>query len=390
MQNNLKYINMNKLTRMFTVAIATLMLTSCGNSADKNSATKDKAEKKQESYVDEHFTQLFKVDKGGITGSDGIISVAMPDGRSVFMNGDSFLGEVKNGERDTTSTMINNSFIVVNPEQTATISMYQGTYDEPKSLIIPENDPGKFYWPGHGFVRDGVFHLFMSRFWIPKKTDPEGGWGFQFASTQYLRYTWPEFKQLSTQEFKYSLGDGVHWGHAVVDDGEYVYIYGTRPDEANMCHAHLCRTKITNDKALDIANAEFFDGTTWAKKSTETVPMKGITSNVSEQFSVFKYEDKYVLLSQQRGIGEGDIYTYVADNAWGPWINKQLIYTSTEHEENDRIITYNAMAHPQYIKDGELLVSYCVNALDVPLIFENVDYYRPVFIRTPMSMILGK
>ncbi len=375
---------MNNLMKVFAFVATIVFLTNCGNNVNK-----DKIESKG-SYIDEHFTQLFKINKGGVTGSDGIISVPMPDGSSVFMNGDSFLGEIVDGSRDTTSNMINNSFIIVSSDQKSTISMYQGTYDEPKSLIIPENDPGKFYWPGHGFVRDGLFHLFMSRFWIPKKTDPEGGWGFQFVSTQYLRYTWPEFKQLSTQEFKYSLENGVHWGHSVVDDGEYIYVYGAKADETNMCHAHVSRVKIADDKIMDIENTEFYNGKDWVKNSIETVPMKGITSNVSEQFSVFKHEKKYVLLSQQRGIGEGDIYTYISDNAWGPWTNKQLIYKSTEHEKNNKIITYNAMAHPQYIKDGELLVSYCVNSLDIPLIFRNVDYYRPVFIRTPISMILGE
>jgi len=59
---------------------------------------------------DEHFTQLFQRDSDGLTGADGSISVLMPDGSSVFMMGDSFLGEVKNGQRDSTTKMIHNTF----------------------------------------------------------------------------------------------------------------------------------------------------------------------------------------------------------------------------------------------------------------------------------------
>jgi hypothetical protein len=116
--------------------------------------------------------------------------------------------------------------------------------------------------------------------------------------------------------------------------------------------------------------------------------MKGITSNISEQFSVFKYQNTYVLLSQQRGIGAGEIYTYTSENPYGPWENKQMIYRTTEYDTDNDIITYNAMAHPQYIKNNELLISYNVNSLETSRIHKNVDYYRPVFLRVPIKMIV--
>lgn len=369
---------MKKQINLFTLIIL-IAFGACQNQPKKE-------HKKLETFKDEKFTKLFQRDSGGLTGADGAISVPMPDGSSVFMMGDSFLGKVINNQRDSSTTMINNTFVIVNPEETDTKTLFRGTYDHPKSFITPENDPGKFYWPGHGFVRDSVFHFFMSRFWIPGK----GMWGFEFVSTNYFRYSWPDFKPLSTEPFKYTLEDSVHWGHAVLDDGDYIYIYGCRPDENNISQAHACRTKLTPDNELDLQNVEFYDGSDWSKDPMNTQPMKGTSNNISEQFSIFKYKDQYVLLSQQRGIGAGEIFTYTSNSPVGPWGNKQLVYKTTESEENNDIITYNAMAHPQYIKNGELLVSYCVNALKLPLVFENVNNYRPVFLRVPMDLILGK
>ena len=118
--------------------------------------------------------------------------------------------------------------------------------------------------------------------------------------------------------------------------------------------------------------------------------MAGITSNISEQFSVFKYQDKYILLSQQRGIGTGEIFTYVSDQPTGPWGNKQMVYRTTESDIDKDIITYNAMAHQQYIENGELLICYTVNSLKIQRVFKNVNNYRPVFLRVPMGMILGE
>ena len=347
--------------------------------------TRNKTETKElKVTVDEQFNKLFHRNSGGTTGADGTISVPLPDGSSVFMMGDSFLGEVKNNQRDTATKMINNTFIVVNPEQTITKTLFQGEYDDPDSFVIPENDPGKFYWPGHGFMRDSVFHFFMSRFCIPGT----GMWGFEFLSTDYFRYLWPEFEKISVEPFGYTLQNNVHWGHAVLDEDSYIYIYGIRAEEDNICKAHVCRTTLTDENMLDLKNVQFFDGSTWNSDPVTTDPMKGITSNISEQFSVFKYKNTYVLLSQQRDIGAGEIFTYTSKNPYGPWENKQMIYRTTEYDKDSDIITYNAMAHPQYTKNDELLVSYNVNSLKTSRIHENVDYYRPVFLRVPMKLIL--
>ncbi len=343
------------------------------------------AKKELKVTVDKDFPQLIYKDSNGLNAADGSISVLMPDSSSVFMMGDSFLGEVHEGKLDSTTKMINNVFVVVNPEKTSSKVLFQDESGNPDSFVIPENDPGKFYWPGHGFVRDSVFHFFMSRFHIPGK----GMWGFEFLNTDYLTYSWPSFEKKSVEPFKYSLINKVHWGHAVLDDGQYIYIYGAREEENKICKAHVCRAQFTDQGKLDLENIEFFNGTEWSRDPMNTAPMAGITSNVSEQFSVFKYQDKYVLLSQERGIGTGEIYTYTSDQPVGPWNNKQMIYRTTESEKDKDIITYNAMAHPQYIENGELLICYNVNSLKPARIFENIDFYRAVYLRVPMEMILG-
>lgn len=369
---------MKKRITLFSILIIVVAF-GCQNQQKKD-------DKKPEVTKEAHFNKLFRQDSGGLTGADGAISIPMPDGSSLFMMGDSFLGEVNNNQRDSTTKMINNTFIVVNPEQSDTKTLFQGQYDYPQSFVIPENDPGKFYWPGHGFERDSVFHFFMSRFWTPGK----GMWGFEFLSTAYFRYSWPDFKFLSAEPFKDSREDSVHWGHAVLDNGDFIYIYGVRPDENKHFKAHVCRTVVKTDKLLDLSKIEFFDGSGWMSDPTSTQSMEGTTSQISEQFSVFKYQNNYVLLSQDRNIYTGEIYTYTSDSPFGPWENKQLIYSTIENDKDKDIFTYNAVAHPEYIENGELLVSYCVNALKFSKVFENVNNYRPVFLRVPMELILGE
>ena len=65
-----------------------------------------------------------------------------------------------------------------------------------------------------------------------------------------------------------------------------------------------------------------------------------------------------------------------------------MIYKTTETEKDRDIITYNAMAHPQYIENDELLICYNVNSLQIRKVFENAGNYRPVFLRVPLALIL--
>lgn len=369
---------MRQITNMFA-GLALIGVMACQNQ-------KKPQNKELITTRDEHFTKLFQRDSGGLTGADGTISVPMPDGSSVFMMGDSFLGEVKNGQRDSTTKMINNTFVIVNPEKTDTKTLFQGENSNPESFVLPETNPEKFYWPGHGFVRDSVFHFFMSRFYVPKLST----WDFQFQNTEYFTYSWPDFKKLSVESFKYSLINNVHWGHAVLDNGQYIYSYGSRPEENKICRAHVCRMQFGANGKLDFENVEFFNGNDWSKDPTSTKQMAGITSNISEQFSVFKYKKKYILLSQERGIGTADVFTYTSDQPNGPWGNRQIVYRTTEQDSDKDIITYNTMAHPQYIENGQLLICYNVNSLKIRRVFENANNYRPVFLRIPMETILGE
>jgi len=357
--------------------------------ASEDANKKGTLAEKREVEPDTAFGKLLITDQGGVTGADGVISFPLSNGESVYMMGDSFLSEVTNGKRDPESKMINNTFIVVDDANGKAESIYKGTLEQPETMLRPKN-AGKtkeYYWPGHGFEHEGILHVFMSKFW----DDPsiKEGWKFKFRGTDYLRLKPDSFEILSQEDFPYTDINGVHYGHSLLEEEDYTYIYGSSTKD-NKATLHVARAKM-DESANKLKNFEFFDGADWVSDAKKSNPLKGITKNVPEQFSVFKYNDKYILVMQERELFAGNIYSYTTENPTGPWKNETLLYHTTEQtNEADKLITYNAMAHPQYMEDGTLLISYCVNSLDVANIHENVAYYRPVFIRVPMEMILDE
>ena len=108
---------------------------------------------------------------------------------------------------------------------------------------------------------------------------------------------------------------------------------------------------------------------------------------VSSQFNVFRLRDKYVLLTQNKRFNSGEIYTFISDSPCGPWRNKQLIFRTYE-QDVPNLFTYNAMAHPQFEKDGMILVSYNVNTGDFAQQFSDVTTYRPRFFWVEIDRIL--
>ena len=350
---------------------------------------------------DSVFIGLFSPDSGGITGADGVFSIALPDGSSLFLTGDCFLGQVVDGSRDISTKMMNNSIVHVNKEMTEAKAVYRGTYNDPESLFVPlqEGDSKRWYWPGHGFFTDSTLYIFALNMYndpalvVKSEKDPaemdvidkmsENQWSFALAGIDLLRFSYPDLQFLGADSVKHTYESDIHFGNCVFTEGNFIYFYGTRSDPDGS-HVYVARTN--KAKLPYHENWEFFDGNEWVGDHRLAGPL-GIDISVSEQFSIFRIRNRYVLLSHEKMTN--DIYTYTSAHPHKGFDNKSFIYSSPEPEADTthNLFAYNAVAHPQYMKGSDLLVSYCVNSFRVRDVFENADNYRARFIRVPLSMI---
>lgn len=311
-------------------------------------------------------------DSGSVTGGDGMYSIALPDGRSLFLIGDSYTGTVTDGRRSSSEHMYRNTYIIYDRGRASAVCDGAGPAT---SAAVPEGvgDEGReWYWPGHGFVCDGRLCIFQTLMY----QGGEGMWGFRYARTDLLEYELPSLRHTGTHSIPFSGPEQIHFGMAALNDGDYIYIYAqkdVRNDADPVAEALVART--TADRLL--TEWEYFTGEGWSADAAEAAPMEGLGSvAVSSQFNVFRLDGKYVLLTQNKRFNSGEIYTFTSDSPQGPWSNRKLILRTTEQNEKD-LFTYNAMAHPQFEKDGMILVSYNVNTLRFEQQFEDVRSYRP-------------
>ncbi|RLD64375.1 MAG: hypothetical protein DRJ01_00815, partial [Bacteroidetes bacterium] len=295
--------------------------------------------------------------------------------------------------------------VVINKEQTEAKSIYSGEYNNPKTLMEPVNEVGdstyRWYWPGHGFVKNDTLYVFALNLYnetsaVVKSTKnkddmdevdklAEEMFAFRIGQIDLLSFSLPDFKHIETHKVAFDYAKNqIDFGNCVMVDGDYVYIFGTK-NYPGISKIHVARV-LFNSKIF-YNNWEYFNGDEWTTDIKKSVPID-LDISVSEQFSIFKYKEQYVLLTQERS--GTDIYTYISEKPYKDFYNKKKIY-HTQDAENDttkNIFSYNALAHVQYIENDELLVSYCVNSRRVRDVFENVEAYRAKFLRVPMRMIL--
>lgn len=322
---------------------------------------------------DTAFNNQFRREIGGWIAADATYSILLPDGRTLWLFGDTFIGEVdENNAIIPGSKFIRNSAVIQDGELLETL--VGGSREDPSDFIPTLHPDSTWYWPEHGLVLDDTLRIFMARY----TRDPQGAPGFQFryAGNDIANFTYPGLDFIGAVPVEHPGSNGVIYGDRVLEDSGTIYIYGRRNDnpEVNIPYPHAARTTPEGFMKQDW---EFYDGTGWSAEPGATSRINAF--QVSQQYSVSTYRGKYILLTQDIWLSPR-IWSFVSDSPVGPWESKKLVYTTPE--SSGGLFTYNAYAHPQFDRDASMLLSYNVNG-DFWSIFSNVENYRPRFIRVP-------
>lgn len=344
-------------------------------------------------YHDSTFTEYFRLNYGGWTAGDATLSVPLPDKRTVWLFGDSYIVNV-----DTTDNtlpclfQIRNCMVVQDSVDQSAMTTY---YDESQSGVLRStfklapDDPSPL-WPGHGYTDADTLLIYFDL--IDNAT-------LENLGVYIARLQLPELTINSIRPLP-EYGE-IQVGRAVVTDTArgYRYIYGNKVDWI-VWEPFVARTLIgTNIEAP----YQFYTGSGWSFNQYLAQPIS--EEYVSPGFSVFKMNNKYFMLTQENGLltcslGR-EIYILESETPWGPFINKTLVYTIEDQFNGHYTLTYNAQAHPSFTENNELLVSYNLNdvvdtldpyicpsqCVDLGRDRMNADTYRPKFIRVPFLTV---
>ncbi|MEP6845228.1 MAG: DUF5005 domain-containing protein [Panacibacter sp.] len=363
------------MKNFFTISLCLLLFTSCkkefapsqaaGSDISSASNTMAAISSTKATYWDSVFTRY----GNGWTGGDAAISYKLPDGRVMWLWGDSFLDTVYPDRHRPIIGFIHNQMTTMNLQGANFTTYYGGTTQNPLPYFNIKGS--RYYWPNLAFMNQQKTQVYVFLDKI-KATGAGGAFGFKVVGVDVAILNYPD---LSIKEIKpFSTGSAINWvGSAWEGDDGYIYIYGAESTKYNK-YARVCRTP-ANDP---LSTVTYYNGTTWKSAPEQSGRLLG---GLSENFSFFSYQGKYYLLSQENLLGP-NIYLYDAASPTGPFTNKRLVYTTPTKVDKWNVITYNATAHPEFITaDGKLLVGYCTNEIEKGTgIWKNADTYRPYFV----------
>jgi hypothetical protein len=304
----------------------------------------------------------------GWIGADGDYSVRLNSRESLWLFGDTLVGQVRDGKR-VHSKMINNTIALLPDGGSPQFFYRTNDTGSPASVFTPPGDTNSFYWPWDGIRTERGLFLFLMHV---RHTADNSTWGFKVFGDDLAFISNPD---APPQDWKITYKEVPFktFGWAVVGDGGFIYVYGR--DKAG----HRSGLARAPQEALDdFGQWRFYDDGRWDDNPSHAT---GVISESPAEGSV-KWVDglKRFVAVYSPGIF-GDIVMCTAKTPAGPWENRSVVYQCLEGNRSNALYCYAAKMHPEFGRPGELVVTYAVNSNHFSDLFNDATIYWPHFVR---------
>ncbi|MBS1737089.1 MAG: DUF4185 domain-containing protein [Bacteroidetes bacterium] len=356
------------------------------------------------------WTQLFLRNSGWV-GGDGIFSIPLngvdsiggsKTDKTLLLFSDTQIGEIQNGVLLPGWSIINNSVAVINGNEPLPdkISFYwnKDANNKPLSVFIPASPlamQGDYFWLGDGFVNQALQNdIFIMSYKIRKVNT---SFGFAVGGSSIITIpsgSNPPFKNaIQTDAPLFVEGDKIDNGYAFGagifvntakagaphPDG-YIYVYGVK-NLPELLNKGLMVGRVKPEDFKDFSKWRFWDGKEWSININNIKNAAVITDRVSDELSITPLSDgRYVLIFQADVWGS--VAARLSTTPIGPFGPVIKLWDCKEALTGKDYFAYNAKAHPNLSKPGELLISFNLNSFNFfKDILSDPNLYRPRFIK---------
>lgn len=297
---------------------------------------------------------------------------------------------------------------------------YSTAYFKPKSTV-----PNHMYWLGDPIIVDvggkKKIWMFLNEWDVARP----------FDKSFWIRYRAQAIAQMDAETLEIekivdlkNKTDEAVWGISLwLNDRGELFIYGMRNEgdiktakKSTLAMAdkykklYIAKVDATKglENAVDLKNWTAWDGKAFSKdfnKRKSIIPEK---DSISDELTVRRLniggKPTFVIATFDTSVGYADwkdLYMYSACEPQGPFTTKHHFYTTptagmtkfpgmTESQSlQSGLSVYNPHMHPQFIKDGKILVSYNSNLPFGSKPGDSIyaEFYRPRFVWVPIEGI---
>ena len=340
----------------------------------------------REARKDEAFTAVFRQTNHWAAG-DVATTIPISDGRVLWLFGDSYInqfdpatGTLPGLFNARNAILLQNTNDLMHPQTLCHFESRDKSFFRPPVPGSPEVWP--CFWPGAGFQSANTVYVYLTEM---QKTPTGGMWGFKAIGRYWAKMSFPELKVTGYQELP--SFNGISFGCGFVQDARsgFTYAFGDRHHGIGS-DVFVARFPTVHPEG----DWSFWDGKDWGANVTNAA---AIAEGASISVNVCKVKDKFLLVTTAFSVAcdQGkEIYILTSDSPTGPFSPRKKIFTVDDTVEGHHPFFYMAEAHPEFINDDGLLITYCINgyAPCVPTTVNgrmNPDYYRPRAIRLPLK-----
>lgn len=339
-------------------------------------------------------TPVFPLENSSDTswqGADAAYSVPLPDGRNVWIFGDTLFGKqrvVSGGEPRMVHNSLGISTCDANGKWHIHYVVQRDHAGRAISYFSPK-DQSHWYWAMDGFLAHG--DLFVSLLCVRKPAHPKtAAFNFETCGTDLARVS-----HLDRDPSQWTVAihplvpDGVHAypSASIVVSGSYVYLFAL--------YEHGERPLLLTRIALDGLNApakslQYLDHSGAWKAGFSPSDARQVLHSGNTELSV-RYHSKerrwFAVLMDPHGFS-GKVLLRTAPELAGPWSREQVVYSVPEMQNtasrDKNVFCYAAKEHPEYATAQTMLITYVCNTTDVSSLATNHKIYFPKAVRVPI------
>jgi len=325
--------------------------------------------------------------QNGWTGADGAYTVKLAGDRILWLFGDTWYGEIRDG-RHTNATIVKNSIAIqhgIVPAD-ASVRFYPGRAPGGKPLAFVRPSDGRgWFWFYHGIQVDKALYLCLIQ---GDRTQNRNSFGFKIIGTRLGRVANPEesppswrIAQLRIPWERLSPGGDTIFGSALLRENNFIYIFGTTEDVVGTIrHKYMILARAPETRLEHFDQWQFFAAGRW---SNDFSALSRLAGDMANEFSVSYLASlgKYIVVYSAQGLSK-NIVARFAPKPWGPWSEPEVLYACPEAGRSADVFCYAAKGHPELSSaPDEIIVTYIASSMDFEKITDDAELYRPRFLR---------
>jgi hypothetical protein len=301
-------------------------------------------------------------------GSDGALQTVLPDGRSLWSFGDTFVGQVAaNGALGIAEDpgIVSNTFLV--QSGACFTPLIGGAPGHPQAVFTPA-DPTTIFWPLDGYFDPVRNQVVVDSLEVTRGT-------FTVVAIDELTFSWPDLAPVGSARLPFPItATQPAYGETTLVEAGEVYLYSRLGEEPYVARAPV-------GHAVD-GPWEYWTGTSWSATAADAGPMDFVGQTALAPLDVVKYKGHFVGVAKIWDVASDDVSQWTAPTPTGPWTYTGRLATTPTDDG-----TFSYGGRVVMLPGHRPVVIYSVNTWSIDPIRANVLRYgvRVVPYTAPIS-----